>query len=248
MTALVTPPVVFKPLPDHTQLPETDGSIVENFQEHPQGTLLTDCIKAVLQQRHPDGQYAIGHDSGIYWRITDPPLRGCKSPDWYYVPGVPPMLEGQFRRSYVLWQEIIAPLIIIEIVSGDGSEERDRTPWTGKFWVYEQGIKAWYYAIFEGDPGRVEVCRLTSDGYELVPPNERGHYPIPPLGVELGIWQGVYDNCEVPWLRWWDAQGNLLPNSEERIHALQQQTQAAEQKAERLAAQLRALGVNPEGI
>ena len=24
-------------LPDHTQLPDSDGAIVENFQEHPQG-------------------------------------------------------------------------------------------------------------------------------------------------------------------------------------------------------------------
>ena len=37
-------------------------------------------------------------------------LDGCRAPDWYYVPGVPPMLEGRMRRSYVRWQEIVAPL------------------------------------------------------------------------------------------------------------------------------------------
>ncbi len=31
-------------LPDHKQLPESDGSIVENFQEHPQSNLLSDCL------------------------------------------------------------------------------------------------------------------------------------------------------------------------------------------------------------
>ena len=30
--------------PDHTQLPESDGSFVKNFQEHPQSLLLTDSI------------------------------------------------------------------------------------------------------------------------------------------------------------------------------------------------------------
>lgn len=30
--------------PDHTQLPESDGTFVKNFQEHPQGILLTDSI------------------------------------------------------------------------------------------------------------------------------------------------------------------------------------------------------------
>ncbi|WP_026087708.1 Uma2 family endonuclease, partial [Chlorogloeopsis fritschii] len=77
---------------------------------------------------------------GIYWRLTDPPEKGAEAPDWFYVPNVPPLLDGQTRRSYVLWREYIAPLIVLEFVSGDGSEERDKTPWTGKFWIYEQVI------------------------------------------------------------------------------------------------------------
>jgi hypothetical protein len=32
-------------LPDHTQLPESDGTFVKNFQEHPQSILLTDSIQ-----------------------------------------------------------------------------------------------------------------------------------------------------------------------------------------------------------
>src|SRR5437868_6779710 len=107
MTALV-PSVTSRPQPpDHKDLPESDGAIVENFLEAPQGALLTDALLPVLEQRHPDGQFAIGHDSGIYYRWTDPPLDGCKAPDWFYIPGVPPMLEGEYRRSYVLWQEMI---------------------------------------------------------------------------------------------------------------------------------------------
>ncbi|MEB3355862.1 MAG: hypothetical protein VKK04_03995 [Synechococcales bacterium] len=49
-------------LPDHTQLPETDGTFVfakraggKNFQEHPQSLLLTDSIRPVLDALHPDG-------------------------------------------------------------------------------------------------------------------------------------------------------------------------------------------------
>jgi Uma2 family endonuclease len=135
-------------LPDHTQLPCEDGNFVfakraggKNFQEHPQSILLTDSINSVLQQLHPDGLYAIGQDCGIYWRLTDPPEKGAEAPDWFYVANVPPMLNGKFRRSYVLWQEYIAPLIVLEFVSGDGSEERDKTPFNGKFWVYEQAIR-----------------------------------------------------------------------------------------------------------
>jgi hypothetical protein len=31
-------------LPDHNELPESDGTFVKNFQEHPQSILLTDSI------------------------------------------------------------------------------------------------------------------------------------------------------------------------------------------------------------
>lgn len=34
--------------PDHTQLPESDGTFVKNFQEHPQSIILTGSIGDLL--------------------------------------------------------------------------------------------------------------------------------------------------------------------------------------------------------
>jgi hypothetical protein len=93
-------------------------------------------------------------------------------------------------------------------------------------------IRPAFYGIYEVKRASVEVYHLVDGEYQLLPANERGHYPISPLGVELGIWQGYYQNLELPWLRWWDAQGNLLLTGQER--------------AERLSAQLRAAGIEPE--
>ncbi len=241
-------------LPDHTQLPESDGTFVKNFQEHPQSILLTESIKPVLEQLHPDGQYTIGQDSGIYWRLSDPLEKGAESPDWYYVPNVPPMLNGKFRRSYVLWQEYVAPLIAIEFVSGNGSEERDRTSPSqvksskvgkvGKFWVYEQAIRIPYYAIYEVEKEQVEVYRLQDNAYQTIAANNRGHYAIPPMGVELGIWQGMYQNMAAPWLRWWDAEGNLLLEGDER--AEQERQRAEQERQARLDAIPRLLGMGLE--
>lgn len=109
-------------------MPGSDGKFVKNLQEHPQSILLTDSIQPVLKQRHPDGHYCIGQDSGIYWRLTAPPKNGAEAPDWFYVPNVPPTLNGQMRRFYVMWKEIVAPLIVLKFVSGSGEEERDKTP------------------------------------------------------------------------------------------------------------------------
>ncbi len=87
-----TPELSTTSLPDHSQLPESDGTFVKNLQEHPQSIFLTDSIRPVLQQLYPDGQCGIGQDCGIYWRFTDSPARGAEAPDWFYVPNMLPLL------------------------------------------------------------------------------------------------------------------------------------------------------------
>jgi Uma2 family endonuclease len=268
-------------LPDHTELPESDGTFVKNFQELPQSIILTDSLRPVLQKNHPDGRYRIGQDCGIYWRLTDPPERGAEAPDWFYVPNVPPLLNGEVRRSYVLWKEYVAPLIAIEFVSGNGSEERDRTPppdpdreeqqeqKPGKFWVYEQAIRIPFYGIYEVKKAAVEMYHLEDNRYQRLNPNDRGRYPIPQLGVELGIWQGEYDEMNLPWLRWWDSEGNLLLIGEERakkeslraqqesLRAQQESLRAQQEslraekerlRADRLAEKLREMNINPDEL
>src|SRR4028118_1192948 len=255
MTSVTTVTDSVLTLPEHTQLPDSDGTFVKNLQEHPQSILLTDSIRPVLQQIHPDGRYRIGQNCGIYWRLTDPPEKGAEAPDWFYVPNVPPLLDGEVRRSYVLWKELLAPLIVLEFVSGDGSEDRDRTSAfaddeqngeekkkPGKFWVYEQAIRVPFYGIYEVKKASVEVYHLVDGRYELLPVNERGHYAIAQMGVELGIWQGQYEEMELPWLRWWDAQGNLLLTGEERSQLLTSQLEQEQQRTERLAERLRQMG------
>ncbi|MEG4627960.1 Uma2 family endonuclease [Microcoleus sp. w1-18aA5] len=249
MTQSVDRVVLPPAFPDHTQLPESDGTFVKNFQEHPQSLILTDSIGQILQERHPDGQYAIGQDWGIYWRETEPPEKGAEAPDWFYVPNVPPNLDGQIRRSYVLWREHIAPLIALEFASGNGDEERDRTPLSrtdegvitkpGKFWVYEQVMRIPYYGIYEINSGRLEVYRLMEGYYQLLELNQRGHFPISSLGIELGLWQGSYQNQTMLWLRWWDEEGNLLLIGDERaeLERLRGEQQRERAEQERLRAE-----------
>jgi hypothetical protein len=131
------------------------------------------------------------------------------------------LLDREIRQSYVIWRELMAPLIILEFVSGDGREEWDATPWEGKFWVYETIIRAPFYGIYEVKKASVEVYHLVGWRYQLLAPNARQHYAIAPLNVELGIWQGVYQNAELPWLRWWDVEGRLLLTGQERAERVE---------------------------
>ncbi len=255
MSAILSPTPTSLDLPDHTQLPDSDGAFVENFQELPQSILLTDAIEPVLLRLYPDEMFAIGQNSGIYWRPhVVPPERGAVAPDWYYVPGVPRLaIKGGPRRSYVMWKELKRPYIVLEYVSGDGSEERDRTPETGKFWIYEHEIQPVFYGIYEVDPGRIEMYKRVKGHFKLYPANERGNYPIPGLGVELGIWHGKYACTELPWMRWYDNKGRLLPTGHEiaeqerqRANQEKQRANQEKQRAEHLAERLRALGIDPD--
>ncbi|MFO0964090.1 MAG: Uma2 family endonuclease [Gemmataceae bacterium] len=238
MSSILAPLNLNTPLPDHNQLPSNDGVPVRNSLEPWQSSLLSETLEPVLRTRYPEGDYFIGQDCGIYWEKTDPPAQGCKAPDWYLIPNVPRLLDGQMRRSYVLWQELELPLVLLEYASDRGAEERDNTPMRGKFWVYDRKIHPAFYGIYLPDEARIEMYHAVEHHLELMPSNQAGRFPIRDLGVELGIWHGSYAGYEIPWMRWWDESGRLLPTREE--------SEIREKlENERLAAKLRALGVDP---
>ena len=80
--------------------------------------------------------------------------------------------------------------------------------------------------------------------YRQLEPNERGHYPIEQMPVELGLWRGNYQNQTQLWLRWWDKDGNLLLTGHEQAELqtgraereqklAQQERERAQQERER---------------
>ncbi len=236
------------PLPpiDLIQLPESYGTFETNFYKHLQSLILTDSLGPVLQKLHPDGQYGIGHNCAIYWQL-DRPERAAEAPDWFYVPNVSPTLDGKIRNSYILWRDLFTPAVILEFPTGNGDKERDRTPYQGKFWIYEWVMKSFSYAIYEVNNAKLEVYRWYPPYYHKLEPNEHGRYLIGSLGVELGLWLGTYQNLkEQLWLRWWDSEGNLLLIGDEKAKLEQQRAEQAEQTAAKLAEQLRALGIDPD--
>ncbi|MFB8790047.1 MAG: Uma2 family endonuclease, partial [Potamolinea sp.] len=83
--------------------------------------------------------------------------------------------------------------------------------------------------------------------YESVEVGEEGLL-IPQLGLRLGLWQGCFENIERLWLRWFTASGELILTQGEEAEAAQVKVTQAEQRAQRLAAKLRELNIDPDEL
>jgi len=54
---------------------------------------------------------------------------------------------------------------------------------------------------------------------------------------------------DLPWLRWWDSQGNLLLTAERaRPKVATENARQATERVQRLAARLRELGIDPDQV
>jgi Uma2 family endonuclease len=249
---------------------------VKNVLELPQTHLLSSAIEPILEKLHPNRDFCLMGDVGIYWRYTDPPLNGAVSPDWSLARYVTPLYKGAPRRSWVMWKEKVAPSIIIEFSSDNGDEERDTTPQEGKFWIYEQVIRPRWYAIIEAFHGFLEVYEHDGDKFVMMEPDAMGQYPISDLNLKLGLWEGQVRNHEGTWLRWYTTDGALLPTAEERAKQEAERARLAEERSkheaerarlaeerskqaaeradqaqkqrDKLAEKLRALGIDPNAV
>ncbi len=107
-----------------------------------------------------------------------------------------------------------------------------------KWQVYEQILRVAYYIVFDRYTDRLRAFMLQADRYTEMNLEETRVW-MPTLELGLGLWQGIYQGIERLWLRWYDANGNWMPTPGEE--ALQER-----QRADRLAARLRELGINPD--
>jgi Uma2 family endonuclease len=248
MTPVADSTHTVRALPTHLDLPCEDHTVVHNFFDSPQSRLLSSSVDLWISQHRPGLQYVIGEDSYIYWDITTPPTLGAKAPDWFFVEHRPRLLDGIYRNSYVLWQEHVIPTVLMEFVSETPGEEWDTTPRVGKFWVYEQGIKAPHYVIWDPWRNQLSGFQMEDGRYRRAQANERGHYPIEALGLEYGLWHGTWNESLRLWLRFWDTQGQLLLTPDEARDQIQLRAEQAEQAKRKAFEKLRELGIDPEAL
>ncbi|NDJ17718.1 Uma2 family endonuclease [Myxacorys almedinensis] len=240
--------ITWEKLPDDFILPDTP---VDNINQPPLATALTESLQ--LAGKLPDTALTTTN-YGICATVNGKLV--IKAPDWGYVAAIA-VPRTEIKRSYTPRLQGEIPTIVMEFLSdAEGSEYSSKPSYPpGKYFFYERVLQVPNYAIFEPDTGALEVYRLDPSGrYQLQPSDDPHHrYWIAEMNLFLGCWQGTRENRTGYWLRWWNPQGELLLWGTERVEQerqrAEQERQRAEQerqRAERLAAQLRAAGIEPE--
>ncbi|OCQ95607.1 hypothetical protein BCD67_10310 [Oscillatoriales cyanobacterium USR001] len=209
---------------------------------------------------YPLEQMFVASDMNLYYDSNH--FNWYKRPDWFLVLGASRFYQGDdLRLSYVMWQEKISPLVVVELLS-DGTENEDlgltkeepNKPPT-KWRVYEEILQIPYYFVFSRYTNQLRVFRLIGNRYREQTLTTRLRFWIPELELGIGLWEGFYEGRYRVWLRWYNANGDWILTSEERVEQerLAKESAIAEkeiamQKAERLAERLRSMGINPDDL
>jgi Uma2 family endonuclease len=222
---------------------------------------------------YPADDVFVASDLNLYYDLRHP--QWYKRPDWFAVVGIPRLYEQQdLRLSYVIWQEGVSPLIVVELLSPGTEKEdlgqtlREINQPPSKWEVYERILRVPYYIVFDRYTDQLRVFQLVADRYSEFSLSESRLW-IASLELGLGLWQGFYQGIDRLWLRWYDSLGNWIPTLAEQKEQESQQRELAQlqvqqerqqrgldelqaqqerQRAERLAARLRELGVDPDEL
>lgn len=240
--------ITWEKLPDDYILPDDP---VDNIYQPTQAAALTESLQLAGKLA---ANCLITTNYGICATVNGKIV--VKAPDWAYIPEIRTTKQEVFR-SYTPQLQGDIPVIVMEFISDtDGTEYSSKPTYPpGKWFFYERILKVPNYIIFEPDRGELEVYRLdkNSEQYQIETPDQNQLYWIEEIKLYLGIWEGTRENLTTKWLRFWDEQGNLLLWSSElveqkrqEIEVEKQRAEQEKQRAERLAAQLRAAGIEPE--
>lgn len=232
-------------LPSSEELPDSDETPVDNELQDLMPSLFKQILALLWQDRM---DWFFGVDMGIYY---DPDLPAIV-PDGFLSLGVERIIDEELRLNYVLWEENnIPPTLVLEVVSRKYRGEYSRK----KQFYAELGVL--YYAIYSSRRRKpaLELYRLVDGAYQPL----SGH-PVwlPELGLGLGQERGSYQGIEREWLYWFNEQGQRYPTLEELAKQTEQANQQAEQakqlleqerlRAEKFAAHLRALNIDPDSL
>jgi Uma2 family endonuclease len=246
----------FFPAPP-TNLPYDDGEPLETPRHRAAMNLLIDSLDHHWSDRD---DYFVGGNMFLYYSAAQVKNKDFRGPDFFTVLGVDRFTP---RKYWAIWDEAGKyPDVIIELMSAstatidleDKKHLYERTFKTPDYFVYDpyvpQSLQGWHLD--------------QNQTYQPLSPNPQGWLWCQSLQLWLGTWEGIINRESAPWLRFYDASGNLVllaneaaqqqaEQAQQQAEQAQQQAEQAQQQAEQerlradqLAAKLRSLGIDPE--
>jgi Uma2 family endonuclease len=209
-------------MPDATQL-ESNEPEMESSLHYAQLALLVACLEWLWRDRN---DFFIGANLTIYFSREQLKTKEFRGPDFFLVT----QTEKRPRKSWVVWEEGGQyPDLIIELLS----ESTAKTDKNLKKELYQNRFRTPEYFLFSPDTLEFEGYHLVDQTYQEIMQNQAGWLWSSVLGLYLGVQDGR--------LRYFTKSGELVLTPEEAA-------EQAERRADRLAAQLKALGVDPNEV
>jgi Uma2 family endonuclease len=222
---VLTPQELESIMPDASQL-YSDEPEMESSLHYMQLLLLVTCLEWLWRDRN---DYFIGANLTIYYSRQQLKNREFRGPDFFLVK----QTEKHPRNSWVVWEEDGRyPNLIIELLS-NSTANVDRSL---KKNLYQDRFHTPEYFWFSPDTLEFAGFHLVGSEYQEIIPNNNGWLWSQELGLYLGIESGK--------LRYFTAEGALVPTPEEAALQTQLELEQERQRAEMLAARLRALGLD----
>lgn len=226
-------PGLYAPMPDMSHIVTEDDEPVDNVFSAKQQRLLVEPLYTAWQ-KEPERVFLADANVGVFLGLHLPPL----VPDMFLSFDVRVGDEDWWlkeNRSYFIWMHGKPPDAVVEVVSNAKGGELDR-----KMQGYARmGIP--YYVVYDPEPTSIQSKPLVV--YELVVGEylPRPDYQLAKLGLSARLWDGVFEGGQAVWLRWADAEGDIFSTGAELADR-------ERERAERLAAKLRELGIDPESV
>jgi Uma2 family endonuclease len=237
--------------PDISHLVLEDGVPVDNFQSEKQQRLLVEPLYSSPVIPPP---FIAAANVGIFYSINQDGI----VPDVFLSLGVqmPDNWVERQNRSYLVWEFGKVPEVAIEVVSNRKGDELG-----SKKAAYAR-MKVDYYVVFdplrqlqqptEMDGSLLKIWALSAGRYvELTPPqrlNPGELVYLETVNLGLTLWEGEFEMVSGLWLRWCDRSGAVTPTGAEARVAEQKRANQEQQRADRLADRLRAMGIDPDEV
>ena len=231
VTSSLAPEVPPVRLPGQRELPSEDGQPMESERHRENFQHLIQTLATAMRDR--DDVYVSGN-MFVYFSPRQLKNEFFRGPDVFVVVGA----EKKERLSWVLWEELRLPDVVIELTSPSTRDE----DYGKKKDVYERVWKTAVYVIYDPATHQLDAWVLEGGRYVPAKRDARGDVEVAILGLSLGLRElPLSPTLPAPSLRWIDASGEPLAHYDAlatRARDAEARTRDAEARADALAAEL----------